>query len=112
MYFLMVGKTINLKIATLNAQSLNTGRDELVRTTEKNYPDILAITETRLNMVTSIVQYNIAGYRFHNKPRGTGRNLEGGVIGFYARSKFNVKLINVPSNELEQRCNLKLIRTL
>ena len=84
----MAPKSINLKIATLNVQSLNTGRDELVRTVNNTKPDILTITESRLNEMSLIKNYFLDGYRMIHKPRGTGKRREGGGIGFYINKNF------------------------
>lgn len=76
-------RKINLKIAVLNAQSLNTGREELVRTMDVHKPDILSITETRISEKCDISHYDLPGYSFINKSRGTrpgdvGRRGRGG----------------------------------
>lgn len=104
-------RKINLKIAVLNAQSLNTGREELVRTMDVHKPDILSITETRISEKCDISHYDLPGYSFINKSRGTRRKREGGGVGLYVRSDFRMKKLNrVPTNIEQQWIDLRLAK--
>lgn len=98
----MPRKTTNFKLATLNAQSLNTGREELVRLMHSSKPDILTVTETRLNQSSNLKHYHLEGYRLLHKPRGKGKKREGGGIGMYIQNRLRSREIVLPPGDLEQ----------
>lgn len=95
-------KLTNFKLALLNVQSLNTGWDELIRTMQVREPDVLCVTETRLNERTVLKHYDIPGYRLHHRPRASGRSREGGGVAFYTRDHLRIRKIPLPSSDLEQ----------
>lgn len=93
-------KTRGLVLGLLNAQSLNTGREELIVTMERYKLDILAVNETWVRSGEEQFTSKIPGYSFKHRPRPNGRR--GGGVGFYVRNGLSVRIKPHPESSLEQ----------
>lgn len=93
---------LNITIAHLNTRSLFTGFNEICKLVSDHSINILAVTETWLNVNIPSHVVNIPGYKFFRKDR-LGR---GGGVGFYVDKNLNCEVLSV---EAQNNSNLEYL---